>query len=354
MNIKLVVYGLKLIKNFLKNVFPLVDVELKIYLEMAKKIPDHMLARQAEASIKTKKFHCQGGGIYALYPGVSVREMVHFIASYQTISDYLDNLCDRAEVVDERAFRQLHTAMTDALMPTDIFNNYYQYYPYKDDGGYLNFLVKECKKYTANLPSYEVVREKILFLAGLYSDLQVYKHLSPDIRESKMQLWFNSYLNHFPGISGWEFSAAAGSTLGIFLLVAAAGSEYLSDKEVERIFSSYFPWVCGLHILLDYYIDLYEDNREGDLNFVNYYKDSGECEERLQFFLEKALESSRALKYPLFHRTVVEGLMALYLSDQKAGLYEHKEITTRLLDKSGSFTKLLHMICRGLRKKARL
>lgn len=321
---------------------------------MAKNIPNNELSRQAVSSIKTKKFHCQGGGVYALYPGVCKRDMVHFIVSYQTISDYLDNLCDRADVVSEKAFRQLHFAMTDALDPADDIKDYYKYYPYEDDGGYLAFLVNECKKVVRKLPSYELICDRALFLAKLYSDLQVYKHLDIDLREDKMKKWFEKYLGFFPEISGWEFSAATGSTLCIFLLIAVAMGRELDEEEVDKIFSAYFPWICGLHILLDYYIDLYEDKVEGDLNFVSFYKDNLECENRMKVFFKKAERSARKLKYSLFHQTIVEGLMAMYLSDPKADLGEHRESTRRLLKESGCFTRLLHFICLHLRKTHKL
>lgn len=349
-----VFYKVNLIRKFVCDVFPIVDEKLEVYLEMAKNIPNNELSRQAVSSIKTKKFHCQGGGIYALYPGVCKHDMISFIVSYQTISDYLDNLCDRADVVSEKAFRQLHFAMTDALDPADDMKDYYKYYPYKDDGGYLAFLVKKCKKIIRELPSYEPIKDRALFLAKLYSDLQVYKHLALNVREEKMKKWFEKYLGFFPEISGWEFSAATGSTLCIFLLIAAAMDRNLKKKEVDKIFNAYFPWICGLHILLDYYIDLYEDKVEGDLNFVSFYNDIGECENRIKVFLKKAKQSAMTLKHPLFHKTIVEGLMALYLSDPKAVLGKHKVITGNFLKESGCFTKILHFICLHLRKNHRL
>lgn len=55
-----------------------------------------------------------------MLPDVDINNFVKFIVAFQTISDYLDNLCDRVEVNDEQAFRQLHLAITDAL---DLLKN---------------------------------------------------------------------------------------------------------------------------------------------------------------------------------------------------------------------------------------
>ena len=40
---------------------------------------------------------------------------IKFIVAYQTISDYLDNLCDRSSSLDPQDFAALHESMGDAL-----------------------------------------------------------------------------------------------------------------------------------------------------------------------------------------------------------------------------------------------
>lgn len=347
-------YRMGILNRFVNRVFPQVELELKNYMSMAERIPDPLLRRQAVESIKKKKFHCQGGSIYSLYPGVPQKDMVRFIVAYQTISDYLDNLCDRAKVEDEEAFKKLHLAMTDALLPGEIFSDYYECYPYKDDGGYLKLLVSKCKAFISDLPSYAIIREKILFLARLYSELQTYKHLVPEVRECRVTGWFENYLGYFPEINGWEFAAAAGSTLGIFMLVAAATNPGLDGAEAWDIFHSYFPWICGLHILLDYYIDLDEDENSGDLNFVSYYPDLANCLERLKTFYRNSQEEAAKLRYPFFHSTVVDGLMAMYLSDPKAFCGQRSLATEEILDFCGNHTRIMHSICCWLRKKKKI
>ena len=50
---------------------------------------------------------------------------------------------------------------------------------------------------------------------------------------------------------------------GVFALLASASRKNISLEMSERIFHCYFPWICGLHILLDYFIDQEEDKKEG-------------------------------------------------------------------------------------------
>ncbi|HEX3032829.1 MAG TPA: tetraprenyl-beta-curcumene synthase family protein [Bacillota bacterium] len=345
---------LSLMGRFVRQVFPRVDEQLNHWRNLAGQCPQPMLATQAKASIGTKRFHAQGGSVYALYPGVNPATFTRFVVALQTISDYLDNLCDRAGIEDEQGFRQLHLAMLHALAPDSPSEDYYSYYPYSGDGGYLNSLVQECRQRLRELPKYSLVQEEVCRMAGLYSELQTYKHLPLTVRERKMQEWIAPHLEAYPQLSTWEFAAATGSTLGIFALCAAASSPALTTEDVAKLTQAYFPWLGGLHILLDYFIDQEEDRKGGDLNFVFYYRDQKECEQRLTWFMHKALEQINSLPNPLFHLTVLEGLLALYLSDPKTKVEELKSVSHKLLKNGGYRARLMYRMCRVLRWQSRI
>ncbi|MDZ7542704.1 DUF2600 family protein, partial [Clostridium perfringens] len=121
----------------------------------------------------------------------------------------------------------------------------------------------------------------------------------------------------YPDIKWNEFAAATGSTLGMFQLFAAALNKDACAEDAVRIRNAYFPYVNGLHILLDYLIDQEEDRIGGDLNFCNYYEDDETVIMRIEQFADRAIESIRELEHHRFHRMVIEGLLALYLSDPK-------------------------------------
>ncbi len=346
--------NLILLVRFVRKVFPLVDIELCHWKNYAATHGSRELTEQALASISTKKFHCQGGSVYSLYPGVHTPDFVRLVVALQTISDYLDNLCDRAGIADETAFRQLHLAMTDALDPDRPFSDYYAAYPYKEDGGYLQSLVAACRKEIAKLPSYQLVKAEALRQAGLYSELQTYKHLDPLVRERKMLAWINPHLPYYPGITAWEFAAATGSTLGMFMLCAAAYNPTLAASEAEKIGHAYFPWINGLHILLDYFIDEAEDRQGGDLNFVTYYASREEMQARLTLFVQQARSQASLLPEAAFTRTVVDGLLAMYLSDPKTKPPAQQAIRDSLLVAAGWYPRLMYTMCCYLRKKHKL
>lgn len=344
-------YQTKIIYKFVKEVFPLVDQELTHWKERASYSLDTVLSQQALASIEKKAFHAQGGAIYSLYTQQVNPSVIKFIVALQTISDYLDNLCDRVGLEDQTAFLQLHMAITDALDPSDSFSDYYTYYPHKDDGGYLHHLVASCKGYIRQLPKYHLVQQEVIGLGVLYSEMQSYKHISPIHREDALHTWAQNHLSSFPGLSTWEFSAAAGSTLGIFILCSLSSDESLTGQQVKNVMDAYFPWVCGLHILLDYFIDQKEDVLTGDLNFVSYYQDNDTKKERLLFFLQQSLDKVLSLKKPTFHLTVIEGLLAMYFSDPKTSHGEEAFIHREVLKYAPYSTSILYSICKQLRNK---
>ncbi|WP_129599641.1 tetraprenyl-beta-curcumene synthase family protein [Anaerophilus nitritogenes] len=343
------IYQSKLIYKFVKKVFPQVKNELSYWKDYAQNIPDPILCRQAVESIQNKSFHAQGGCIYSLYTNKINTDLIRFIVALQTISDYLDNLCDRAGIEDEKAFYTLHQAILDALTPNEYFCDYYSEYPYKNDGGYLFSLVHTCKLYIKTLPSYSLIEEKVLSLAKLYSQMQSYKHISLSKREEKMKAWSHPYLCKYKDLSTWEFSAAAGSTLCIFLLCTLAQNKNLNTDTIDATMDAYFPWICGFHILLDYFIDQREDELSGDLNFVSFYKNEDYKKNRILYFLKHSYKKSQYLENPIFHMTIIEGLISMYLSDPKTK--QEKDIAKNIIHQSSLSTYVLYQSCKLLRKK---
>ena len=85
-------------------------------------------------------------------------ECIRFIVAYQTISDYLDNLCDRSTSLDPNDFAALHESMLMALSPeVEGGGNYYRYRDDQDDGGYLDELVETCQDVLKKTKHYDKI-----------------------------------------------------------------------------------------------------------------------------------------------------------------------------------------------------
>ncbi len=338
---------------YLGGVFPAVEKELDRWRRVACSMSDPELSRQALASIGQKRFHCQGGAVFALYSKKS-RGLIPFIVALQTISDYLDNLSDRVSQPGEEGLFALHEAMVAAVDTELPFSDWYRYYPHREDSGYLKALVQTCRNSLVPMVTYSDVSGEVVRLAALYSELQVFKHLARPEREERLQRWYDRHSGMAPGTRWWEFAAACGSTLGIFALMALASAGPVSQSEAEQLLDCYFPWLCGLHILLDYYLDLDEDREHGDLNFVSYYRSPREAVSGLLWFLEEADRRVRQLPRPSFHQMVVKGLLAMYLSDPKAYLGGRKKMTQLLLRRGGTGVLAMHRFCLALRGMGKL
>ncbi|PAD36167.1 tetraprenyl-beta-curcumene synthase family protein [Terribacillus saccharophilus] len=334
-----------------RKIFPEVHKELELWTQRAEAIPDPELRKQALESIRTKRFHCQGGAVYSLLAGDAWKQAIKFIIAYQTISDYLDNLCDRSTSLDPEDFRLLHQSMLDALQPGEKLKDYYALRDEREDGGYLHSLVFTCQTILGKQPNLQVLQPYLLKLSGLYGDLQVHKHVAKEERIERLTNWFAQHQEEHRDLTWYEFSACSGSTLGIFCFVSYGMGMELNHQLADDIYQSYFPYMQGLHILLDYYIDQMEDEEEGDLNFCHYYRDSDEMKERLQYFIERTNESVQRLPHASFHEMVHHGLVGLYLADRKVSLLsDGKEMIKTLLKASGNKSKFFHLNIKAYNK----
>jgi len=319
--------------------------ELGLWRAQAKEIPDLELRRQALASLSAKQFHADGGSVYAAYSLPTAPRLVRLIVALQTISDYLDNLCDRCATFDEGDFHQLHHAMRDAVTPDAPLRPYYAVRGNPDDGGYLNLLVSACQDELRNFPGYAVAYPHVRWFVERYCELQEYKHIQPSQRTQRLMDWAQPYIEQYPQLSWWEFAAATGSTLGMFALFTAS-MEPLSESRASALRNHYFPWICGLHILLDYLIDLEEDKEEDDFNFIRCYDSMDEAHQRLRYIKGQALQSSTELPRETVHSQVVKGLLAMYLSDEKTDKQAWVRPALSMVWTSGPTTWAFYGACR--------
>ncbi len=335
---------LRLMQRVYRYVLPEVRSQLNHWRSTAERMADEELRRQALASMTDKEFHCQGGAVYATANLEQRHVLIPLIVAFQTISDYLDNLCDRSTSMDPEDFRMLHQSMLDAVDPREPLKDYYAFRQEKEDGGYLAQLVSTCQSCICLLPSYSLVAAPIRELVSLYCDLQVYKHIRHDCREKELLRWWEEHQERFRYLQWNEFAAATGSTLGVFMLFLAATDPELTADEVEAIREAYFPYVCGLHILLDYLIDQEEDRIGGDLNFCNYYGGQQAAVERISMVVREARGKVTKLSAPSFHRMIIEGLIALYLSDPKVRSQADVRRITKQLMKRSPMTRMFFWV----------
>jgi len=326
-----------LMSKVYRRILPTVHKELAYWKGRAEEIPNPELRRQALASIGSKTFHCEGGAILALMAEKKYKQAVKFIVAYQTISDYLDNLCDRSTSLDPFDFAALHESMADALSVQIEGKNYYRHRQDQDDNGYLNELSETCRAVLCELKNYPLIKEYLLELCQYYCDLQVNKHVKKEERVPRLEKWFQHYQHNLPDMEWYEFSACSGSTLGIFCLISYAMRDDFNARDAANIRNGYFPYIQGLHILLDYFIDQEEDRTGGDLNFCSYYANQETLFERLNHFVVEADKHTELLPHRWFHQLINRGLLGIYLSDSKVHKQKSVRKLARKMIKSGGW-----------------
>ncbi|HEY8486526.1 MAG TPA: DUF2600 family protein, partial [Limnochordales bacterium] len=290
---------------------PQASRELSRWERVAASLDDPERRRQALGSLRHKAFHSLGAAVFgALAPARYRGTVVRFAVAYQTLSDYLDNLCDRGPELSARRMRRLHGCMEQAVRPAAGLR--------APGDPYLQELVACCQRACAALPGYERIQELNARTAALYAGMQARKHAPAGFRRRLLCRWFDRKLGQrFRQLCWWELAAACGSTLPVFA-VFAAGAGGPEPAQVLAIWQAYFPWVASLHILLDYLIDQHEDAAARELNFASCYRAAGRAQARVGALYRRCLALACALPRPAFHRLVVAGLAAVYLSDPKA------------------------------------
>ncbi|MCM3725477.1 tetraprenyl-beta-curcumene synthase family protein [Neobacillus cucumis] len=326
-----------LMSRVYRKIIPAVHQELAYWRKRAEKIPNQELRNQALASIEHKTFHCEGGAILALTAKEDYQKAIKFIVAYQTISDYLDNLCDRSTSLDPADFTALHESMSDALLLQAEEKNYYRLREDQDDDGYLHDLSETCRSVLRELDHYDLIKDYLQELCQYYCDLQVNKHVVKEERVPRLKNWFTNYQDKLPEMEWYEFSACSGSTLGIFCLVSYAMREDFQFEDARNIRKGYFPYIQGLHILLDYFIDQEEDIIGGDLNFCTYYNSEETLFKRLKHFVNEADRHTEYLPHKKFHQLINRGLLGIYLSDAKVRKQKNVRKLARGIIKSGGW-----------------
>ncbi|EIJ79328.1 hypothetical protein PB1_17264 [Bacillus methanolicus PB1] len=335
---------ISLMAKVYRKILPEVHRELDYWKKRAKEIPDPELRKQALSSLEHKTFHCEGGAILALAANERYKEAIRFIVAYQTISDYLDNLCDRSTSLDPYDFAALHESMADALSLNAVQKNYYRFREEQDDGNYLADLAETCRSVLIEVTNYHVISQHLLELCRYYCELQIHKHVNAEERIPRLRSWFNNNKEKIPHMEWYEFSACSGSTLGIFCLVSYAMRDDFQFEDAENIKNGYFPYIQGLHILLDYLIDQEEDRAGGDLNFCFYYENQEKMFNRLKHFIEEADRHTEKLPNKRFHQLINRGLLGVYLSDEKVRKQKCiRRLARELIKKGGTISLFFYL-----------
>lgn len=282
-------------------------------------MPDAQLRKVALAVQESKLGNIEGAAAFAAFaPPPRCAAVVRAQVAFQAIYDFADSLAEQPSVDPVLNGATLHSALLDALRRRHPGRDHYAHHPRREDGEYLRALVSACGSAFSRLPSRRAVAPASLRFAE-----RIVSYQSLNLAESAGGLsalaeWSRSQTPAESGLRWWEVAASAGSSLGVFALLAIAADADVSDEEAEAVELAYFPWVGSLHSLLDSLVDAAEDEQEGQPNLVSHYADASEAADRIGLIAATATARAAALRHGARHSVVLAGMVSHYLSADQA------------------------------------
>ena len=284
-----------------------------------------MLRAHALSTQAGKSTHSEGAAAFAvLAPRARRQTVVRALVAFQGLYDYLDTLSEQPGADHFLNGCQLHSALVAALDPEAAQPDYYAHNPRRDDGGYLERHVEVCRAACAQLPSYLLVAGAARRAAYRCMVSQGFNHALSDrdgsVSAAAAAEWAQRHVPAAIGLYWWETLGAAGSSLVIYALLAAAADPLLDRAHVRSIERLYFPWAGALHGLLDSLVDLEQDAGSGDHSHVAHYRSAEEAADRLGAIAARTFELAAVLPSGRYHAVILAGMSGYYLATPQASV----------------------------------
>jgi tetraprenyl-beta-curcumene synthase len=277
--------------------------------------------------------------------------VIRALVAFQALYDYLDTISEQPAANSFANNHQLHRALVAALDPSCRHVDYYAHHSQRDDGGYLHEQIEVCRAICRGLPSFPLVAGRLRRAAVRAMESQAFVHTAPAVPGSwaGVARWADQQTPAAAGLSWWESAAAAGSSLAIHALVAAAADPALTPGQLATVERAYFPWAGALQGLLDSVVDATEDAGAGSLAYVSCYPSPTVAAERLAFIARRTTSLVEGLPQAAHHRVIVAAMASLYLSAPAAGQPGARQIRSTVLTclgGAGRFTLLVFWLRR--------
>ncbi|MGH2854522.1 MAG: DUF2600 family protein [Solirubrobacteraceae bacterium] len=302
-------------KRYWLGVFPHVRREAAHWRLRAREITDPVLRRTALANLSAGRLHLDGAAAFAAFvPAVHRAAVVRAQVALQVAYDYVDTLAEQPCSDPVRNGDRLHQALGAALDPAGPRIDYYAHHPRSDDAGYLQDIVDTCRSALRELPSYASVASCVRRAAARMASFQSLNLNESQGDHAALARWARAQTPSGADLRWWETAASAGSSLGVYVLIAAAANRIVGAEETAAIEEAYFPWIGSLHLLLDSLVDRREDAAAGQRSLLDYYASPQEAAARLGLLAAESQRRMQALPYCRQHVLMFAGMAGHYLS----------------------------------------
>jgi tetraprenyl-beta-curcumene synthase len=302
-------------RRYWLGVFPSVRREAAHWRRRAGEIADPALRAAAVANLQRERMNLDGAAAFAAFvPDAHRGSVVRAQVALQAAYDYVDTLAEHPCADPVRNGERLHRVLGDALDPEGGHIDYYAYHPHRDDGGYLRSIVESCRAALRQLPSYGSVAASVCRAVTRMVSYQSLNLNEAQGDHMALAHWAHAQTPECTDLRWWETAASAGSSLGVYTLIAAAASHEVSPAEATAIEEAYFPWVGSLHLLLDSLVDQQEDRATGQPSLLAYYSSREEAAARLGLIATESVQRIRTLPGGDCHALLLAGMAGHYLT----------------------------------------
>lgn len=312
-------------RTYWLSVYSWLRRELRCWRRQAQTIPDPVLRQTALDAQTAKVGNIEGAVAFATFAASAQRlTAARAMAAYEAVLDYLDCLCEMPNPNPIVNGRQLNHALLAAVDPAAAHHDYYAHHPQHADGGYLCGLLNACRKALSQLPAYPMVLGAARRISARNATYQSLNHGDAHGSHRQFDQWVKAeaakYDRTHPGedLRWWEIGAAAGSSLGVFALIAAAADPNTRPADATNIEGVYFPWIGAVNSLLDSFVDQQEDDAPGQHRLLEYYTTHDEAVARLELILKQAMRQTDLLASGHHHKMILAAMVSFYISAPEA------------------------------------
>lgn len=293
------------------TVFPRVASELRHWRRSASRIEDPSLRRLALASL-AKRGNMEGAAAFATFvPWRARGSVIRALVAFQAIYNYADLLAEQPSEDPVGNAKDVHQALLVALDPSGAPSMRDSYRGGgRVDRDFLAEMIAACETASWQLPSYGTVAATACRAA---ERIVAFQSLSLG-QQGELESWAEGQAPASTDFAWWEVAAAAGSSLSVHALLAAAASPDLTGEEVETLDAAYFPCIGALHSLLDSLVDEQEDVATGQLRLLDCYPSRQQAMAGLQQLAAHALAAARELPSGADHALLVTAMACSYLA----------------------------------------
>jgi tetraprenyl-beta-curcumene synthase len=182
----------------------------------------------------------------------------------------------------------------------------------------------------SGLPSFDAVAPTAVEAARRTLAFQTLNLSEVHGGHGELKRWATDSTPHGTRLHWWEVAAAAGSSLSVHALMAAASQPDLDRSEARQIDGAYFPWIGSLHTLLDSLVDQGEDHEQGQRSLLGYYNSPTDAAIRLSGLAGRGRRAAERLPDPHANRVILTAMCSYYLSAPECRTAEGQAVTRAL------------------------